>query len=97
MLLAIQDEAYRYGRYYKNVLRKLNINPRRVKFGYRSSLAVIGRIGRRPRWIRFMSRRQKRGPSYASARVRLYGGEELLTISINVTNSKRSAGQLLLS
>ena len=76
MLLAIQDEAFRYGRYYKNVLRRLNINPRRVKFGYRSSLAVIGRIGRRRRWIRFMSRRQKRGPSYASARIRLYGGEE---------------------
>ena len=76
VLLAIQDEAYRYGRYYKYVLRRLNIDLRRIKLSYRSSLAVIGYVGRRkPYWIRYMSRPQKRGPSYASARIPLGRGE----------------------
>ena len=47
VLLAIQDEAYRFGRYYKYALRRLNINPRRIRLGYRSSLAAIGYVGRK--------------------------------------------------
>ena len=79
VLLSIQDEAWRFGRYSKNVLRRLNINPRRVTFSYRSSLAVIGWTGRRrPSWIRHMSRPQRRGPSYASARIPLYGGTHII-------------------
>ena len=74
--LAIQDEAWRFGRYYKYVLRRLHINTRRVRLSYRSSLAVIGYVGRRrPRWVRSMSRPQRRGPSYVSARIPVYGGE----------------------
>ena len=73
MLLAIQDEAYRFGKYYKNALRRLNVNPRRVTFSYRSSLAVIGCVGRKPSWVRYMSRPKRRGPSYASARIPVRG------------------------
>ena len=73
-LLAIQDEAQRFGRYYKYVFKRLHINPRRIRLSYRSSLAVIGYVGRRrPNWIRHMSRKQTRGPSYASARIPIYG------------------------
>ena len=76
MLLGIQDEAYRFGRYYKYVFRKLHINPRRITLSYRSSCAVIGYVGRRrPYWIRYMSRSPRRGPSYATARIPIYGGE----------------------
>ena len=71
MLLAIQDEAWRFGRYYKNVFRRININPNRVRFGFRSSFAAAGFVGRRPRWIRYMSRPQRRGPSYIRIRIRL--------------------------
>ena len=75
MLLGIQDEAYRFGRYYKYALRRLNINPRSIRLSFRSSLAVIGYVGRKPYWIRYMSRPQRRGPSYASARIPLGRGE----------------------
>ena len=78
MLIGIQDEAYRFGRYYKYVLRKLHIDLRRIRLSYRSSLALIGYVGRRkPYWIRYMSRPQRRGPSYASARIPLGRGEEI--------------------
>ena len=77
VLLAIQDEAYRFGRYYKYVLRRLNVDLRRIKLGFRSSLAVIGYVGRKPYWIRYMSRKQRRGPSYASANIPLGRGEEI--------------------
>ena len=78
MLLGIQDEAYRFGRYYKYVLRRLHINPRTIRLGYRSSLALIGYVGgRRPYWVKQMSRRQRRGPSYASARIPLGRGEDI--------------------
>ena len=78
MLLGIQDEAYRFGRYYKYALRKLNINPRTIRLSYRSSLALIGYVGgRRPYWVKQMSRPQRRGPSYASARIPLGRGEEI--------------------
>ena len=77
MLLGIQDEAYRFGRYYKYVLRKLHIDLRRIRLSYRSSLALIGYVGRRrPYWVKQMSRPQRRGPSYASARIPLGRGEE---------------------
>ena len=76
VLLGIQDEAARFGKYCKYVLRKLHTNPRRIRLGYRSSLALIGYVGRRrPYWIRYMSRPQRRGPSYASARIPLGRGE----------------------
>ena len=85
MLLGIQDEAYRYGRYYKYVFRKLHINPRRIRLSYRSSLAAIGYVGRRrPYWIRYMSRSPRRGPSYVTARIPIYGGEYM-----NYTSMKR--------
>ena len=71
MLLAIQDEAWRFGRYIKYVLRRININPSRIKFGFRSSFAAVGFVGRRPRWIRYMSRPQRRGPSYVRTRIPL--------------------------
>ena len=78
VLLGIQDEAYRFGRYYKYVLRRLHINPRTIRLGYRSSLALIGYVGRRrPYWVKQVSRRQRRGPSYASARIPLGRGEEI--------------------
>lgn len=73
MLVAIQDEAYRFGRYYKYALRRININPRRVTLSYRSSLAVVGYVGRRPYWVRYMSRPQRRGPSYANVRIPVRG------------------------
>ena len=71
MLLAIQDEAWRFGRYIKYVLRRININPSRIRFGFRSSFAAVGFVGRRPRWIRYMSRPQRRGPSYVRTRIPL--------------------------
>ena len=75
VLVAIQDEAYRYGRYYKYVLRRLKIHPRRIRLGYRSSLALIGYVGgHRPSWLRYMSRRQKRGPSSVVSRIPLGRG-----------------------
>ena len=77
MLLAIQDEAYRFGRYYKYVLKRLNINPRSIRLGFRSSLAAIGYVGRKPYWVKQMSRPQRRGPSYVSARIPLGRGEEI--------------------
>ena len=78
VLLAIQDEAYRFGRYYKYALRRLNIDTRRIKLGYRSSLAAIGYVGRKkPYWIRYMSRKQKRGPSYARVNIPLGRGEQM--------------------
>ena len=80
MLLGIQDEAYRFGKYYKYVLRRLNINPRSIRLSYRSSLAVIGYVGRKPYWIRYMSRPQKRGPSYATARIPLGRGEGITSL-----------------
>ena len=81
MLLGIQDEAYRFGRYYKRVFRRLHINPRRIRLSYRSSLAAIGYVGRRrPYWIRYMSRPQRRGPSYASARIPLGRGEGIASL-----------------
>ena len=80
VVLAIQDEAYRFGRYYKYVLKRVNINPRRIKLGYRSSLAAIGYVGRKPYWIRYMSRPQRRGPSYASARIPLGRGEGITSL-----------------
>ncbi|PFX31519.1 hypothetical protein AWC38_SpisGene3581 [Stylophora pistillata] len=76
VLLAIQDEAYRFGKYYKYVLRRLNIDPRRIILSYRSSLALIGFVGRRrPYWLKYMSRPQKRGPSYAVSHIPLRQGE----------------------
>ena len=80
MLLGIQDEAYRYGRYYKYVLKRLNIDLRRIRLSYRSSLAVIGYVGRKPYWIRYMSRSQRRGPSYVSARIPLGRGEAIASL-----------------
>ena len=77
VLLAIQDEAYRFGRYYKYVLKRLNINPRSIRLGFRSSLAAIGYVGRKPYWVKQMSRLQRRGPSYVSARIPLGRGEEI--------------------
>ncbi|CAH3104485.1 unnamed protein product, partial [Pocillopora meandrina] len=75
VLVAIQDEAYRYGRYYKYVFRRLKIHPRRIRLGYRSSLALIGYVGgHRPSWLRYMSRRQKRGPSSVVSRIPLGRG-----------------------
>ena len=75
VLIAIQDEAYRFGRYYKYVFRRLGIsNTRRIRLSYRSSLALIGYVGRRrPYWLRYMSRPQRRGPSYARIRIRTRG------------------------
>lgn len=75
VLLAIQDEAYRFGRYYKYVLKRLNINPRSIRLGFRSSLAAIGYVGGKPYWVKQMSRLQRRGPSYVSARIPLGRGE----------------------
>ena len=80
VLLAIQDEAYRFGKYYKYVLKRLNIDPRKIRLGYRSSLAAIGYVGRKPYWIKYMSRKQKRGPSYASARIPLGRGEAIASL-----------------
>ena len=74
VLIAIQDEAYRFGRYYKYVFRRLGIsNTRRIRLSFRSSLALIGYVGRRPSWLRYMSRPQRRGPSYARIRIRTRG------------------------
>ncbi|CAH3104487.1 unnamed protein product [Pocillopora meandrina] len=74
VLIAIQDEAYRFGRYYKYVFGRLHINTRRIRLSYRSSLALIGYVGRRrPSWLRYMSRPQRRGPSYARIRIRTRG------------------------
>ena len=76
VVVAIQDEAQRFGRYYKYVFKRLHINPRRIRLSFRSSLAVIGYVGRRkPYWVRYTSRPQRRGPSYASARIPLGRGE----------------------
>ena len=94
MLLGIQDEAYRYGRYYKNALRRLNVKLRRIKLSYRSSLAVIGYVGRRkPYWIKYMSRPQKRGPSYASARIPLGRGEGITSLVDIVLIAKRARAE----
>ena len=74
VLIAIQDEAYRFGRYYKYVFGRLHINTRRIRLSYRSSLALIGYVGRRrPFWLRYMSRPQRRGPSYARIRITTRG------------------------
>ena len=74
VLIAIQDEAYRFGRYYKYVFRRLGIsNTRRIRLSFRSSLALIGYVGRRPSWLRYMSRTQGRGPSYARIRITTRG------------------------
>jgi len=78
VVVAIQDEAQRFGRYYKYVFRKLHINPRRIRLSFRSSLALVGYVGpRRPYWVKQMSRPQRRGPSYVSARIPLGRGEEI--------------------
>lgn len=71
--LAIQDEAWRFGRYYKYILRRLHLKIHR--FSYRSSFAGCGYVGRRPYWIRSMSRHQRRGPSYVNIRIPLSGGK----------------------
>ena len=73
VLIAIQDEAYRFGRYYKYVFGRLHINTRRIRLSFRSSLALIGYVGRRPSWLRYMSRTQRRGPSYARIRITTRG------------------------
>ena len=81
VVVAIQDEAQRFGRYYKYVFRRLHINPRRIRLSYRGSLAVIGYVGRRkPYWVRYRSRPQRRGPSYASARIPLRRGEGITSL-----------------
>ena len=86
MVVGIQDEAYKYGRYYKNVLWRININPRKVRLSFRSSLACIGYVGRKPYWLKLMSRRQRKGPSYASARIPLKGkyADYMLYYNINI-------------
>ena len=79
--LAIQDEAWRFGRFYKNVLRRIHLHIRR--FSYRSSFAGCGYVGRRPYWIRSMSRHQRRGPSYVNIRIPLSGGKFVFFFLIN--------------
>ena len=78
VVVGIQDEAQRFGRYYKYVFRRLHINPGRIRLSFRSSLALIGYVGPgRPYWVKQMSRPQRRGPSYVNARIPLGRGEEI--------------------
>ena len=89
MLVAVQDEAYRYGRYYKYVFKRLQVLPRRIKLSYRGSLAVIGYVGRvRQRWLRYRSRPQRRGPSSVVSRIPLRRGMLKLERSFETNGMK---------
>lgn len=70
MVVAAQDEAYRYGKRYLNVLRRIGARGgRNFRFGFRGSYALIGYVGRRKYWIRETSRPRRRGPSSLSVRI----------------------------
>ena len=70
MAVAVQDEAYRFGRRYLNVLRRIGARGgRNFRFGFRGSYALIGYKGRRKYWIRETSRKRKKGPSSLVARI----------------------------
>ena len=70
MVVAVQDEAFRFGRRYLNVLRSIGARGgRNFRFGFRGSYALIGYKGRRKYWIRETSRPRRRGPSYLRVRI----------------------------
>ena len=69
MVVAVQDEAYRYGKRVLNVLRRIGAKKRNFRFGVRGSYAIIGNVGRRRYWIKEVSRRRKRGPSVLRVRI----------------------------
>lgn len=70
VVVAVQDEAFRFGRRYLNVLRSIGARGgRNFRFGFRGSYALIGYKGRRKYWIRETSRPRRRGPSYLTVRI----------------------------
>lgn len=70
VVVAVQDEAFRFGRRYLNVLRSIGARGgRNFRFGFRGSYALIGYKGRRKYWIRERSRPRRRGPSYLRVRI----------------------------
>lgn len=71
MAVAVQDEGFRFGRKYLNVLRRIGARGRKFRFGYRGSYALVGYRGRRRYWIRETSRRRRRGPSALRVRIPL--------------------------
>ena len=69
MVVAVQDEAYRYGKNYLSVLRRIGVSRRYLRFGIRGSFACVGYVGRRQYWIKQISHKRKRGPSVLRIRV----------------------------
>ena len=70
MIVAAQDEAYRYAKRYLNVLRRIGARGgRNFRFGFRGSYALVGYVGRRKYWIRERGRRRGRGPSTLRVRI----------------------------